>query len=195
MGRLQVNVAYKINCGRYDNDLSKYSCVGCPVRLCRWPDNKCDYIENPAVDARGIEGYASRMNYAVVDLPEVNSGSGEMVGIDDAVEYPIMTYKKTGDEFWLNATIDQEQCNGMPDPRRPQVRHTLKTVVLFFLLYITHLTRLYFLLLRMPICKPENQIQRGKLQHVRLPTHGICPSHSHGPCLRFQHWPNHHPSL
>ena len=82
VGRLQVNVAYKINCGRYDNDLSKYSCVGCPVRLCRWPDNKCDYIENPAVDARGIEGYASRMNYAVVDLPEVNSGSGEMVKED-----------------------------------------------------------------------------------------------------------------
>ena len=119
--KIQSGVAYEINCGKYENDISKYSCVGCPVRVCRKYDGKCDYIENPAMDARGIEG-TSRMSYGVVDLPAVNDGNGEMVGIDDAVEYEIMDYKKTGDEFWLNATIDQDQCVGLPDPQRPQVR-------------------------------------------------------------------------
>ena len=118
--KIQAGVAYKLNSGKYENDNSKYSCVGCPVRICRQQDDKCGYIANPAMDARGIEG-TSRMSYGVVDLPNVNENNGDMVGIDDAVEYQIMTYKKDGDEFWLNATIDQGQCVGLPDPQQPQV--------------------------------------------------------------------------
>ena len=117
--RMQAGVAYTINSGRYENDNSKYSCVGCPVRLCRQYDNKCGYVGNPAMDARGIEG-TSRMDYAVVNLPALNEND-DMVGIDDAVEYQVMNYKKTGDEFWLNATIDHGQCAGLPDPQQPQV--------------------------------------------------------------------------
>ena len=31
--RMKEGVAYTINSGRYENDNSKFSCVGCPVRL------------------------------------------------------------------------------------------------------------------------------------------------------------------
>ena len=60
------------------------------------------------------------MDYVVVNLPALNENN-DIVGIDDAVEYQVMDYKKTGDEFWLNATIDQWQCVGLPDPQQPQV--------------------------------------------------------------------------
>ena len=60
------------------------------------------------------------MDYAVVNLPALNE-SDDMVGIDDAVESQVVDYKKTGDEFWLNATIDNGKCAGLPNQQQPQV--------------------------------------------------------------------------
>lgn len=104
--RLRTNTAYQINCGNgsYQNDNSKYSCVGCPVRVCRVyfdgdrMKTECNYLKNPSVDATGIEN-THRMGYDVIELPDTNDGMGNMVGIDDAVDYQVMEYKKSGERI------------------------------------------------------------------------------------------------
>lgn len=119
---LQVSpVAYELNCGKYKNDNHKYSCVDCPVRICRSSDGSCGYIDNPLLDLTGIEG-TSKAPYTVVDLPDHNSGDSKMVGIDDGPHMVVLEeWQKPGDEFWLNdTTVDAAQCDDHPSPQQPQ---------------------------------------------------------------------------
>ena len=139
-------------------------------------------------------------------MPALNGGGG-MVGVDDAVEYEIMDYKKTGDEFWLNATIDQGQCAGLPDPQRPQVKECqyLKNSLFFIytLFFISEtiapsaLSSVLLLILsnRIIIVRTGFSIRSWPIQNVSLSTHGICPPHRNGSCPRCIHRRNHHAGI
>lgn len=108
------------------NDNDRKDCVGCPVKVVRFPGHQVGYVDNPTVDLTGIEGDASLVPYTVVDLPPILSDGGAnsdgMVAVDDptpeiASSPYYSKYHKAGDEFWLNTTdtIDAAQCAGHPN--------------------------------------------------------------------------------
>mmetsp|Transcript_38438 Transcript_38438/g.38841 ORF Transcript_38438/g.38841 Transcript_38438/m.38841 type:complete len:101 (-) Transcript_38438:369-671(-) len=74
---IKLDHPYKINCGRYLNDNHKYSCVGCPVRVCEWSQkgSDCLYLENIKVDPTGFS-----LDYETVDLPDIMAN--ECLGVD-----------------------------------------------------------------------------------------------------------------
>jgi len=113
IGPLELEpVRYKIDDGRYLNDNMKYSCVGCPVRICG--SFGCGYVENPQVHLPGYVG-TRLVPYSIVNLPDIMAGDDKMVSIDNGPYLKVLErWQKPNDEFYLNSTIDSRQCIGHP---------------------------------------------------------------------------------
>ena len=105
------------------NDNDRKDCLGCPVKVVRFPGHQVGYVDNPVVDLTGIAGDANLVPYTVVDLPPIMDGTSDgMIAVDDPTVEISMSpyyskYQKANDEFWLNNTeaVDASQCIGHPN--------------------------------------------------------------------------------
>ena len=98
------------------NNNERFSCIGCPVKIVKYPGGKTGYINNPKVDlSQDVESNNDLVPYTIVDLPPILDSGNDMVSVNDGYEFEssgyFSKYNKPNDEFWLNTNINSAQCD------------------------------------------------------------------------------------